>query len=70
VVLRHVGDADEHVGQPGLGIDVVELAHAARVLEDYDAIIDAACTAWKNLIAAPTIITSIGSRNWVHVGQR
>jgi hypothetical protein len=39
------------------------------VFEDYDAIIDAACAAWRNLIAQPETITSIGMREWAHVGQ-
>src|SRR5271166_1543938 len=37
--------------------------------ENYDAIIDAACAAWRKLIAQPETITSIGMRAWAHVGQ-
>jgi len=40
-----------------------------RVFETYDAIIDAACQAWRKLIAQPKTITSIGMRKWAHVGQ-
>ena len=40
-----------------------------RVFETYDAIIDAACDAWRRLIAQPEIITSIGMRDWAHIGQ-
>ena len=40
-----------------------------RVFETYDAIIDAACDAWRKLIAQPETITSIGMRDWAHVGQ-
>ena len=40
-----------------------------RVFETYDAIIDAACDAWQKLIAQPETITSIGMRDWAHVGQ-
>jgi hypothetical protein len=40
-----------------------------RVFEDYDAIVDAACDAWRTLIADPVRITSIGIRDWAHVGQ-
>lgn len=40
-----------------------------RVFADYDAIIDAACEAWRNLLAQPDTITSIGMRDWAHVGQ-
>ena len=40
-----------------------------RVFETYDAIIDAACEAWRKLIAQPETITSIGMRQWAHVGQ-
>ena len=40
-----------------------------RVFESYDAIIDAACEAWQNLIARPDTITSIGMRQWAYVGQ-
>ena len=34
-----------------------------------DAIIEAACEAWRKLIALPETITSIGMRDWAHVGQ-
>jgi transposase len=41
-----------------------------RVFDTYDDIIDAACDAWRRLIAQPKIITSIGSRDWILAGQR
>ena len=34
------------------------------VFENYDAIVDAACDAWRKLIAKPETITSIGMREW------
>jgi transposase len=37
------------------------------VFENYDAIVDAAF--WRKLIAQPETITSIGMRDWAHVGQ-
>ena len=40
-----------------------------RVFETYDAIIEAACEAWQKLVAQPDVITSIGMRDWAHVGQ-
>jgi DDE superfamily endonuclease len=40
-----------------------------RVFETYDYITDAACRAWNSLIATPHVITSIGMRNWAHIGQ-
>ena len=40
-----------------------------RVFDTYDAIIDAACEAWRKLIADPQAITSIGIRDWAHIGQ-
>lgn len=40
-----------------------------RIFESYDDIIDAACEAWRNLVNQPTTITSIGLRDWAHVGQ-
>jgi transposase len=40
-----------------------------RVFETYDAIVDAACEAWNKLIDQPNTITSIGMREWAHVGQ-
>ena len=40
-----------------------------RVFENYDAIIEAAGDAWRRLIAQPQTITSIGMRDWAHVGQ-
>ena len=39
------------------------------VFENDDAILDAACAAWRKLIAQPETITSIGMRAWPHVGQ-
>ena len=39
------------------------------VFENYDAIVDAACDAWRKLTAQPETITSIGMRAWAHVGQ-
>jgi transposase len=41
-----------------------------RVFDTYDDIINAACDAWRRLIAQPDTITSIGSRQWVLAGQR
>jgi hypothetical protein len=41
-----------------------------RVLDTYDAILEAACQAWRNLLAQPDRITSIGMREWAHMGQR
>lgn len=41
-----------------------------RVFDTYDAIINAACQAWKNLTDRPETITSIGQRDWAHIGQR
>ena len=40
-----------------------------RVFESYEAIIEAACEAWRHLLAQPRTITSIGLRDWAHVGQ-
>lgn len=39
------------------------------VFDTYDDIIDAACRAWNKLTALPNVITSIGRREWAHVGQ-
>jgi hypothetical protein len=43
---------------------------STRVFETYADIVDAACEAWNKLTARPDIITSIGMRQWAHVGQR
>ena len=40
-----------------------------RVFNTYEEIIEAACDAWRRLIAQPRTITSIGSREWAHAGQ-
>lgn len=40
-----------------------------RVLDTYIDIIEAACDAWRNLIAQPNTITSIGMRDWAYIGQ-
>jgi transposase len=39
------------------------------VFENYDAIVDAAGTAWRKLIAQPQRITSIAMRDWAHIGR-
>ena len=39
------------------------------VFDTYDAIIDAACQAWNNLIDQPETIATIGMRDWAHIGQ-
>lgn len=41
-----------------------------RVFDTYEAIINAACDAWRRLLTQPDIITSIGTRHWAHVSQR
>ncbi|MBK5960394.1 hypothetical protein CCR97_19655 [Rhodoplanes elegans] len=35
-----------------------------RVFDTYDDIVDAACDAWRRLVAQPETITSIGMRAW------
>jgi transposase len=40
-----------------------------RVFETYDAILDAACEAWNNLLDQPDKITSIGWRSWACNGH-
>ena len=40
-----------------------------RVFENYEAIVEAACEAWNKLISQQQTITSIGMRDWAHVGQ-
>ena len=40
------------------------------LIQTYEAIIEAACEAWRSLLAEPTTITSIGHRGWAHVGQK
>ena len=41
-----------------------------RVFDTYEAIVDAACEAWRKLLARPDTITPIGRRDWARVGQR
>jgi DDE superfamily endonuclease len=41
-----------------------------RVFDTYEGIIDAACDAWRKLIAQPGTIESIGTREWALTGQR
>ena len=36
----------------------------SRVFEDYDAILDAGCDAWNRLLAEPTAIREIATRDW------
>jgi transposase len=40
-----------------------------RVFETYEDIIAAACDAWNKLTALPDTITSIGLRDWAHIGH-
>ena len=40
-----------------------------RVFESFDDIIQPICDAWNILIANHEIITSIGMRNWAHIGR-
>ena len=40
-----------------------------RVFATYEAIVEAACQAWQKLLAQPNTITSIGRRDWAHLGQ-
>jgi hypothetical protein len=42
---------------------------SSRVFDTYEAVVEAACEAWRNLLAQPATITSIGLRDWAHVGQ-
>ena len=42
---------------------------ANRVFDAYEAILDAGCQAWNNLIASPQLITSIGTRDWAKMDQ-
>jgi transposase len=43
---------------------------AIRVFDDYDAILDACCSAWNKLIAAPHTVASITQRHWaIHVSD-
>ncbi len=40
-----------------------------RVFATHDDILEAACQAWNRLIDKPSKITSIGMRDWAHIGQ-
>jgi hypothetical protein len=40
-----------------------------RVFDTYEAIIEAVCDAWARLLAEPTRITSIGSRQWASTSR-
>jgi len=66
--LPPVACARTQPGREHLAISAQQLACQPRV-DTYDAIIDAACEAWRKLIAQPQTITSIGMRDWAHVGQ-
>jgi transposase len=41
-----------------------------RVFDTYEAIVEAACDAWRKLLAQPDTITSIAMRDWARIGQR
>ncbi len=40
-----------------------------RVFDTYDEILEAACQAWNRRIDMTSKITSIGMRDWAHIGQ-
>jgi len=40
-----------------------------RVFAGYEAIVTAACEAWNSLVADPTRITSIGTRQWATIAH-
>ena len=40
-----------------------------RVFQNYDDIRNACCKAWNSLIADPSRITSVGTRQWATLGQ-
>lgn len=40
-----------------------------RVFDSYEDVLEAACDAWRKLIAQPDTITSIGTRQWALIGQ-
>ena len=40
---------------------------ALRVFDDYDAIVDACCMAWNDLLAMPDRLASITRRKWAKV---
>ena len=42
---------------------------SARVFDTNEAVVEAACEAWNKLLAQPATITSIGMRDWAHIGQ-
>jgi len=42
---------------------------AHGLFENYDAIIEATCEAWNNLMKLSNIIKSIGIRQWAHIAQ-
>jgi len=37
---------------------------ALRLLDDYEAIVDACCKAWNDLLATPARLASITARDW------
>jgi hypothetical protein len=73
-----VGENVEHARQSACGVEIERFDApqylrrnwlSNTVFEDYDAIVEAAFAAWRKLIAQPETITSIGMREWAHVGQ-
>ena len=41
-----------------------------RIFETHADIVDAASDAWRRLVDVPEVITSIGMRDWAHIGQK
>ncbi|AZG78915.1 hypothetical protein [Methylocystis rosea] len=70
VVERLLGKLNSLIGKhDGATGRSINHHNSNRVFETYDAIIDAACDTWRKLIAEPKTITSIGMRDWAHIGQ-
>ena len=44
--------------------------HSSRVFDSYEDVLDAACDAWRRLLAQPKTITAIDMRDWAHIGQK
>lgn len=70
VVEHLVGKLNSLIGEhDGATERSINDRNSNHVFEAYDAIIDAARDTWRKLVAEPKPITSIGMRDWAHIGQ-
>ena len=68
LAVAHISSVREVADDAGTEVRLSD-GSIVNVIETYKAIIDAACQVWRKLLTQPFSITSIGKREWAHVGR-